>query len=67
MIPFDSKHTFRDVMSGTYGHVLGIYCSSIDAFGMASLEAQIVGMSTLILDKGGAGETIVSEDDDSLV
>ncbi len=54
-------------MSGTYGHVLGIYCSSIDAFGMASLEAQIVGMSTLILDKGGAGETIVSEDDDSLV
>lgn len=67
VIPFDSKHTFRDVMSGTYGHVLGIYCSSIDAFGMASLEAQIVGMSTLILDKGGAGETIVSEDDDSLV
>ncbi len=27
----------------------------------------MVGMSTVILDRGGAGETIVSEDDDSLV
>ncbi len=34
---------------------------------MASLEAQVAGMSTLIMDRGGAGETIVSEDDDKLV
>lgn len=64
---FEKETTFVDILSGKYGHVLGMYCSSIDAFGMASLEAQIAGMSTLILDRGGAGETIVSEDDDKFV
>ncbi len=48
------------MFSGKYGHVLGIYCSQIDAFGMAPLEAQAAGISTIILDSGGARETILT-------
>jgi len=40
---------------------LAIYASTIDAFGMAPLEAQSTGISTLILDRGGARETLVSD------
>lgn len=40
---------------------LAIYASTIDAFGMTSLEAQSTGISTLILDRGGARETLVSD------
>lgn len=62
--PFDREHTFVDLLSGQYGHIIGVYCSSIDAFGMASLESQMAGISTLILDRGGARETMLSSDDD---
>lgn len=58
--PFDRKNTFRDILSGQYWHVLGVYCSQIDAFGMAPLEAQAAGISTVILDSGGARETILT-------
>jgi hypothetical protein len=39
-------------MAGMTGNdTLAIYLSTIDAFGMASLEAQIAGLSTIILDR----------------
>ena len=40
---------------------LAIYASTIDAFGMAPLESQAAGISTLILDRGGARETLLSD------
>jgi glycosyltransferase involved in cell wall biosynthesis len=58
--PFDRENTFPELLSGKYGHVLGVYCSQIDAFGMAPLEAQMAGISTVILDSGGARETILT-------
>lgn len=61
--PFDKNKTFVDILSGEYGHILGVYCSSIDAFGMAPLECQMAGISTLVLDNGGARETMLSSDD----
>lgn len=65
--PFDREHTFRELSTGHYGHVLGVYCSEIDAFGMASLESQMAGLSTVILDRGGASEAILSDDHDEPV
>jgi hypothetical protein len=35
----------------TENDTLAIYLSTIDAFGMASLEAQIAGLETIILDR----------------
>ncbi len=58
--PFDRETTFSELLSGKYGHVLGVYCSQIDGFGMAPLESQIAGISTVILDSAGARETIVT-------
>jgi len=52
--------TFSELMSTKYGHVLGVYCSQIDGFGMAPLESQVAGISTVILDSAGARETIVT-------
>jgi hypothetical protein len=65
--PFDRESTFDSLKSGDYGHVIGVYCSSIDAFGMAPLECQLAGLSTVILDRGGARETMLSSDDDQPV
>jgi len=60
--PFDREKTFSELLSGKYGHVLGVYCSSIDAFGMASLECQMMDIPTVILDRAGARETIVTNE-----
>jgi len=35
----------------TENDILALYLSTIDAFGMASLEAQIAGLSTIIFDR----------------
>jgi hypothetical protein len=35
----------------TDNDILAVYLSTIDAFGMAPLEAQIAGLPTIILDK----------------
>lgn len=43
----------------TENDILAIYLSTIDAFGMSSLEAQIAGLPTIILDRGGARETVL--------
>jgi glycosyltransferase involved in cell wall biosynthesis len=59
--PFDREKTFSELSSGQYGHVLGVYCSEIDGFGMAPLECQMTGVSTVILDRAGARETIVTD------
>lgn len=53
--------TFQALLSGVYGSPLGVYCSTIDAFGMSAAESQILGLSTIILDRGGARESIVSD------
>jgi glycosyltransferase involved in cell wall biosynthesis len=58
---FDREKTFFELSSGQYGHVLGVYCSEIDGFGMAPLECQMTGISTVILDRAGARETIVTD------
>lgn len=62
--PFRGEETFSELSTGKYGHVIGVYCSSIDAFGMASLESQMAGFETIIMDSGGASEAILSDDDD---
>jgi hypothetical protein len=54
-------------MSTKYGHVLGVYCSQIDGFGIAPLESQVAGISTVILDSAGARETIVTNVSDEPV
>jgi glycosyltransferase involved in cell wall biosynthesis len=41
----------------TQSDTLAIYLSTIDAFGMCPLEAQIAGLPTIIFDKWGARET----------
>lgn len=48
-----------DEIQKTKNDILAIYLSTIDAFGMASLEAQIAGLSTIILDRWGARETVL--------
>jgi glycosyltransferase involved in cell wall biosynthesis len=65
--PFEGEKTFSELSTGKYGRVLGVYCSSIDAFGMASLESQMAGLSTVIMDSGGASEAILSDDHDEPV
>lgn len=65
--PFEGEKTFSELSTGKYWRVLGVYCSSIDAFGMASLESQMAGLSTVIMDSGGASEAILSDDDDQPV
>lgn len=65
--PFDRETTFRDLLSGEYGHVLWVYCSQIDGFGIAPLESQVAGISTVILDSAGARETIVTNVSDEPV
>ena len=67
MRPFDREKTFLELVSGQYGHVLGVYCSEIDGFGMAPLECQMTGISTVILDRAGARETIVTNVSDEPV
>jgi glycosyltransferase involved in cell wall biosynthesis len=62
--PFQGNDTFQTLSSWQFWHVIGVYCSSIDAFGMASLESQMAGFPTVILDRGGAREAILSDDDD---
>ena len=65
--PFDRENTFPELLSGKHGHVLGVYCSEIDGFGMAPLECQMSGISTVILDRAGARETIVANMSDEPV
>lgn len=65
--PFRGEETFSELSTGKYGHVIGVYCSSIDAFGMASLESQMAGFETIIMDSGGASEAILSDDHDEPV
>lgn len=65
--PFEGQKTFSALSTGEYGHVIGVYCSSIDAFGMASLESQMAGFPTIIMDRGGAREAILSDDHDEPV
>lgn len=65
--PFQGNDTFQTLSSWQFWHVVGVYCSSIDAFGMASLESQMAGFPTMIMDRGGAREAILSDDDHQLV
>ena len=60
MVPFDQARTLESVESGL-NTVVGVYASTIDAFGMAPLEAQMSGLPTVILDRGGARETILTD------
>lgn len=64
---FERETTFRTLLTGKYGHVVGVYCSEIDGFGMAPLESQIAGFPTIILDRAGARETIVTNVSDEPV
>jgi very-short-patch-repair endonuclease len=65
--PFRGQETFSELSTGKFWHVIGVYCSSIDAFGMASLESQMAGFPTVILDSGGASEAILSDERDEPV
>ncbi len=65
--PFDRETTFPELLTGKYGHILGVYCSEIDGFGMAPLESQMAWFSTIILDRAGARETIVTNVSDEAV
>ena len=58
--PFDRESTFPELLTGKYGHILSVYCSEIDGFGIAPLESQMAWFSTVILDRAGARETIVT-------
>ena len=65
VFPFDRRNTLIDIAQ--HGNVVGVYCSEIDAFGMSALESQAANIPTIILDRGGARETILSNLSDELV
>ncbi len=57
-VPLKRWETFADLQE--FGECIGVYCSTIDAFGMAPVETQMANILTFILDSGGARETLVS-------
>lgn len=62
VLPFDPS-VFVDIKKWLYWHVVWLYCSPIDAFGMDPLECQIAGIPTLVLDRAGSTETAVMSRD----